>query len=77
MEGQPILQPVPATQIVTVQKEKKKKLQTMNEVLVICGPPQFTLERRQFLSHPSFKKNTPKTTALVLKASELTLHNGS
>ena len=43
----------------------------MNQVLVICGPPQFILERRQFWSHPSFQKHT-KTTALVLKASDLT-----
>lgn len=37
-----------------------KKVQTMNQVLVICGPPQFILERRQFWSHPSFQKNTQK-----------------
>jgi len=68
VEGEPLLQPVPATEIVTVQE---KKVKTMNQVLVICGPPQFILERRQFWSHPSFQKHT-KTTALVLKASDLT-----
>ena len=51
MEGLPILQTIPSIEMVTVLN---KGTNCVNHILIICGPSNFILERRQFFYHPSF-----------------------
>jgi len=55
VEGLPILQTIPSIEIVRVQN---KDLNCVNHILVFCGPSNFILESRQYLSTQHFQQHT-------------------